>query len=212
MSPTLQNVGGTGGLTVSAVGSVTVAADEAYVIIIPEQIYSSSGPEQVTSEDRKDIVEKLADIGVEESAVDFGSLGRYGPSEISVELELEELLEKATQVVEAVEEVIRRSETHGVRYTLSEENCDRAFAMARRQAIPGVEKAAADLADALDVVLGSVTAALEYPLNFSPYGPTGFGAETCGGSNLDPFGNLVPIDAEQEVEISVGLQVTYSIQ
>ena len=216
LSPSAQDLGGMGGLTVSAVGSVTVAADEAYVIIVAQQIYGPSGSGQITSEDRRDIVENLADVGIEESAVEFGSLRRYGPSHISVELDLEELLENASQVIEAVEEVIRRSETSGVRYTLTEENCDRALALARRQAIPSVEKAADDLADALDVVLGNVTAALEYPLTVSPYGNVRLGAETCGNpaSDMfgDVFGNLVTFDSEQEVEVSVGLQVTYSIR
>lgn len=216
LSPAFQNRGDMGGLTVSAVGSVTVPADEAYVIIVAEQRYGPSGSELITSEDRKDIVEKLADVGVEESAVDFGSLGRYGPSHISVELELEDLVEKASQVVEAVEEVIRRAESSGVRFALTEENCDHALALARRKAIPSVEKAADDLAGALEVAIGGVTAALEYPLTVSPYGQAGLAAETCGSPTSDRlrdvFGNLETFDSEQEVEVSVGLQVTYSIR
>ena len=89
-----QTVPSKGGLTVSAIGSVTVAADEAYVVIVPEQIFSSSGRGQMTDEDRQQIREKLAEIGVQDEAVEFENLVRYGPSSISVEVSMEELDEK----------------------------------------------------------------------------------------------------------------------
>ena len=212
LSPLGQFAGGTGGLTVSAIGSVTVPADEAYIIVVPEQRFGSSGPEQMSSEDRKDIKEKLAGLGIDEDTVEFVSLRGYGPASISVELETAEVLEMGPQVVDAVEEVVRRSESHGVRYTLSDENCDRALSLARRQAIPNAEKAAADLAQAFGVGVGSVTAILEYPLNGVTWNFPGFDADSCGTQSVVPYASLVPFDSEQELEISVGLQVTYSIQ
>ena len=212
LSPLGQFSGGAGGLTVSAIGSVTVSADEAYVIVIPEQSYGPSGPEQLTSEDRKDIKEKLADSGIDESAVEFVRLRSYGPASISVELEPADVLEMGPQVVDAVEEVVRRSEAHGVRYTLSGENCDRALSLARRQAIPSAEKAAADLAQAFDVGVGTVTAILEYPLTGITFNYPGFDSDSCGTPSLDPYASLNLFDSEQEVEVSVGLQVTYGIE
>ena len=212
LSPLGQFAGGTGGLTVSAIGSVTVPADEAYVIVVPEQRYGPSGPEQMSGEDRKDIKEKLAGLGIDEDTVEFVRLRGYGPASISVELETAEVLEMGPQVVDAVEEVVRHSESHGVRYTLSEENCDRALSLARRQAIPSAEKAAADLAQAFGVGVGSVTAILEYPLSGVTLNFPGFDADSCGTPSVDPYASLVPFDSEQEVGISVGLQVTYSIQ
>jgi uncharacterized protein YggE len=207
-----QFPGGTGGLTVSAIGSVTMSADEAYIIVVPEQRYGPSGPEQMSGEDRKDIKKKLAGLGTDENAVEFVRLRGYGPASISVELETAEVLEMGPQVVDAVEEVVRRSESHGVRYTLSDENCDRALSLARRQAIPSAEKSAADLAEAFGVGVGGVTAILEYPLSGVTFNFPGFDADSCGTPNLDPYASLVPFDSGQEVEISVGLQVTYSIQ
>ena len=212
LSPLGQFAGGTGGLTVSAIGSVTVPADEAYVIVVPEQRFGSSGPEQMSSEDRKDIKGKLASLGIDEDTVEFVRLRGYGLASISVELETAEVLEMGPQVVDAVEEVVRRSESHGVRYTLSDENCDRALSLARRQAIPNAEKAAADLAQAFGVGVGSVTAILEYPLNGVTWNFPGFDADSCGPPSVGPYASLVPFDSEQELEISVGLQVTYSIQ
>ena len=200
------------GLTVSAIGSVTVAADEAYVVIFPEQVYGPSGRQQMTGEDREEIREKLAELGVAEEDVEFESQGRYGSSIISVEVELSELAEKSEPVLEAVEEVIRRSETHGVVYSLTPENCDRALSQARREAIPSVEKAADDLAEALGLERGTVIGALEYPLTNFGYGLPGLDVHACGSLTSQPYSNLVPLDAdaEPEVEVSVGLQVTYS--
>ena len=62
----------------------------------------------MTDEDRQQIRENLAEIGVPEEAVEFENLALYGPSSISVEVELDELEEKREQILDAVEEVIRR--------------------------------------------------------------------------------------------------------
>ena len=201
-----------GGLTVSAIGSVTVAADEAYVVVMPEQRFSSSGPEQMTDEDRQKIRENLAEIGVPKEAVEFENLAIYGPSSISVEVELDELVEKREPILEAVEQVIRRYESHGVIYSLSEENCEGALSLARREAIPRAERAADDLAQALEVSRGTVIGALESPLTTSVYGLAGLSPYGCGAQESSPYPNLVPFDAEPEVEVTVGLQITYSIR
>ena len=47
---------GKGQLTVSATGSTTMAADDAYVVIIPEPGYSFPNPEPLSADDRSDIV------------------------------------------------------------------------------------------------------------------------------------------------------------
>lgn len=60
-----------------------------------------------------------------------------------------ELDEKREMVLEAIERVIRRYESHGVIYNLSEENCETALSPARRGAVPRAERAASDLAGAL---------------------------------------------------------------
>ena len=217
LSPIPQMMPVKGGLTVSATGSVTVAADEAYVVIFPEQFYGPSGPEQMTAEDREEIIEKLAELDVPEEAIEFEGQGRLGfSSSISVEVDLGDLAEKSEPILDAVEEVIRRSESHGVHYSLSEENCERALSLARREAIPSAERAADDLAEALGVDRGIVIGALEHTQsNLTPYGYTslaGLPAQSCGGSVLDPYFGLLPFGTEPEVEVAVGLQITYSIQ
>ena len=207
-----QNVPTQGGLTVSAIGSVTVAADEAYLVVVPEQRFSSSGPEQMTDEDRHQIRENLAQIGVPEEAVEFENLAIYGPSSISVEVELDELVEKRETILDAVEQVIRRYESHGIIYSLSEENCEGALSLARREAIPRAEMAADDLAQALGVSRGMVIGALEYPLNTSVYRAADISDHACGAQSLSPYANLASFDAEPEVEVNVGLQITYGIR
>ena len=207
-----QTVPTEGGLTVSAIGSVTLAADEAYIVVVPEQRYSSSGLEQMTDEDRQQIRDNLSQIGIPEEAVEFENLALYGPSSISVEVELDELVEKSEPILDAVEQVIRRYESYGVIYSLSEENCEGALSLARRQAIPRVERSADDLAQALGVSRGMVIGALEYPLTASVYGLAGISAHACGVQASLPYPNAVPFDAEPEVEVTVGLQITYSLR
>lgn len=204
-----------GGLTVSAVGSVIRPADEAYIIVIPELYYGPSGPEPLSSEDKQDVLENLAELGIEESAVEFTRTGRYDPSTISVEIDMEELPAKAKDVVEAVEEVVRQMETYGVRYVLSPEHCQQALALARRQAIPSARQAADDLAEALGAGLGSVIGVLEYPVS-NAFSLTRSHADDCGDQSFDAHysevGDMVSLDSEPKVTVSVGLQVTYSLQ
>ena len=201
-----------GGLTVSAMGSVTVAADEAYLVIVPEQRYGPSGPEQMTDEDRQDILDALAALGVQEEEIEFSGLVGYGQASITVEVALDKLDELKKAIIDAVEEVIRRSESYGVLYGLSEENCESALSLARREAIPAAERAADDLAEALAVVRGDVMGALEYPLVNLAYGFASAGDLSCGSQSPSPYPNLVPFDAEPEVEVSVGLQITYGMR
>lgn len=211
LSPAPQTFAAQGSLTVSAIGSVTVAADEARVVVIPEMNYGPSGPEQLSDRDREEIRANLASLGVGEDAVDFDGLGRYDPVAISVKLSVEDSSALGESIVDQVEEVVRRSESFGVRFSLSDENCDKAISLARREAAPAAEKAADDLADALGVERGAVNGALEYPLQTDPYRWLGAALNRCGGDASHRFAALLPFDSEPEVEVSVGLQVSYDL-
>ena len=212
LSPLPQTMAVEGSLTVSATGTVTVAPDDAYVIVIPERDFGPSGSQQLSVEDRQDIVANLVAIGLNEEAVEFEHLGRYEPSIISVEVEIDEFAGSGDAIVEAIEEVVRRSESFGVRFGLSEENCNLAVSLARREAVPAAEEAADDLADALDLDRGEVIGALEYPLQNLSYGLPGGDLDPCTGQNAYRFAALLPFDSEPEVEVSVGLQVSYRIR
>ncbi len=206
-----QTFAAEGSLTVSAIGSVTVAADQAYVVVIPEMGFGPSGPEQLSDKDREDIRANLVSIGLAEEAVDFESVGRYEPTTISVEVDIDDFAALGESIVDQVEEVVRRSESFGVRFSLTDENCDQAIAHARREAVPAAEKAADDLADALGVGRGAVNGALEYPLQSDPYRFLGGAPNRCGGNTSYRFAVLMPFDSEPEVEVSVGLQVSYDL-
>ena len=206
-----QTFAAQGSLTVSAIGSVTVAADEAYVVVIPEMGFVPSGPERLSDKDREDIRANLVSIGLAEEAVDFESVGRYEPTTISVEVDVDDFAALGESIVDQVEEVVRRSESFGVRFSLTDENCDQAIAQARREAVPAAEEAADDFADALGVGRGAVNGALEYPLQSDPYRILGGAPNRCGGDTSYRFAVLRPFDAEPEVEVSVGLQVSYDL-
>ncbi len=213
LSSQFQDQARAGGLTVSAVGSVIRPADGAFVMVIPERYYGPSGSEPFSSEDKKDVLENLADLGIDESAVAFTSNDRYGSTTIVVEVALEALPAQAAQVVEAVQEVVRQLETYGIRYVLSEEHCHQALALARRQAIPSAQQAADDLADAFGTVLGSVTSVLEYPVS-NVFSLVRTNADGCGhqSPNLYDAADMTSLDSAPEVTVSVGLQITYSLQ
>ena len=144
--PTAQEVSEAGGLTVTANSSVKVSADEAYVIVIPDRFYGPGGPEKLSHEDREDIVQNLMDIGIGEDDIEFGSGQEYDPETISVEVQIEDLPEIGDLILDAVEDVVRRSERSGVRFSVSGGNCDRAFATVRQESITQAERDSADLA------------------------------------------------------------------
>ena len=203
-----QEVSEAGGLTVTANGSVKVSADEAYVIVIPEQFYGPGGPEKLSSEDREDIVQNLMDIGIGEDDIEFGSGQQYDPETISVEVQIEDLPEIGDLILDAVEDVIRRSERSGVHFSISGENCDRALVPVRQEAITHAERDSADLAEALGVVRGEIIVAVENPASsFTPRLP---GLDKCGSGQFHPYQTpLMPFDAAPEVEVSLRMRITY---
>ena len=199
----------TGGLTATANGSMIVSADEAYVVIIPEQFYGPGGPEKLSSEDRDDIVQNLMDIGIGEDDIEFESGQQYEPETITVEVQIEDLPEIGDLILNAVEDVLRRSEHSGVRFTLSEENCDRALGLARLDAISQINRKADDMAAALGMVRGGVVGAVEDPLSNLGYRPAS--TDRCGGLSQDPYA-LLSFDAEPSLDIVLSLQITYAPQ
>ena len=199
----------TGGLTATANGSMIVSADEAYVVIIPEQFYGPGGPEKLSGEDRDDIVQNLMDIAIGEDDIEFESGQQYEPETISVEVQIEDLPEIGDLILNAVEDVLRRSEHSGVRFTLSEENCDRALGLARLDAISQINRKADDMAAALGMVRGGVVGAVEDPLSNLGYRPAS--TDRCGGLSQDPYA-LLSFDAEPSLDIVLPLQITYAPQ
>ena len=199
-----------GGLTVAVNRSVTVEADEAYVVITPTAIYGSSGnPQPISSENRTAVIAKLGAIGIAKEDIDFESQP-YSPS-VSAQVQISELPQVGQLVLDAVEAVLGDSESHGVHFSLSQEKCDQALALARREAVPQADKTAADLAEALSIKRGSIVGTVESPFTNFAYGPINLDA--CGLQVQDPyFVEVEPFDAEPKVEVAVGLQVSYATE
>jgi uncharacterized protein DUF541 len=197
------------GLTVAVSRSVSVEADEAYVVVTPTAIYSSSGnPQPISDENRTAVITKLGEIGIAKEDIEFSQ--PYSPI-VSVQVQINELPQIGQSVLDAVEAVLGDSESHGVHFSLSQEKCDQALALARREAVPQADKTAADLAEALSIKRGSIVGAVESPFTNSAYGPINLDA--CGLQVQDPyFVEVEPFDAEPKVEVAVGLQVSYAIE
>ena len=87
---------------------MTVSADEAYVIVIPDRFYGPTGPERLSHEDRDDVLQNLVDLGIGEDDVEFESGQEYDPETISVEVQIEDLPEIGDLILDAVEDVVRR--------------------------------------------------------------------------------------------------------
>ena len=206
--PIAQRVSEAGGLTITANGSVTVSADEAYVIVIPDRFYGPGGPERLSHEDRDDVLQNLVDLGIDGDDIDFESGQEYEPEVISVEVQIADLPEIGDLILDAVEDVVRRSERSGVRFGVSRQNCDRALAAARQEAITQAEGDSLDLAKALGLVRGGIIAALESPAN--SFGPGLPSLDKCGGGQFHPYQTpLIPFDADPEVEVSLRMRITY---
>lgn len=200
-----------GGLTVAVNRSVSVEADEAYVVITPTPSYSPSGSTQpISSENRAAVIAKLGEIGIAKEDIEFESQP-YNPSIVSVQVQISQLPQVGQLVLEAVEAVLGRSESHGVHFSLSQEKCDQALALARREAVPQADKTAADLAEALSIKRGSIAGAVEPPFPNFGYGP--INSDACGNQFQDPyFVEVKPFDAAPKVEVAVSLQVSYTIE
>lgn len=197
------------GITVAATGKVTFPADEAYVVVIPAQYFGPSGPSQMTERDRDRIKESIVALGLDKDSVTFDQTARYSPTSVLVHVPLEDLSTLEEPVLDAIEEVVREQEGKGVLYKLSDENCALALSGARREAIPAARTSAEDLADALGVAIGGISAALEYPLVLG-YGFEGSDDYLCGTGTDYPL--LKASGSPAEVEVAVGVQVTYSLR
>lgn len=196
------------GLNISVNHSVTVAADKADVVIVPTQVYGPTGPVPISSQNRAAVVAKLVEIGIEEETIEFTSQSPYGgPPSLSVAVQVGQLPQIGEQILDAVEDVLGRTENHGVQFGLTPAKCDQAQAQVRRQAVARANKIGDDLAQALGIQQGGVTGAAEYPFNF--YGPVA--PDICGSQFQDPY-VVEPFDADPEVDVALSLQVLYAVE
>lgn len=200
------------GLIVSAVGSVTYPADEAYLIVIPDYFYGSPETEQFTAHDRQALITAVQDQGLSEEDVSFISRGRYEPVVIRVVIGVNRTAEHRQALADSIQDNLRRRfEVMGMTYALTPDNCREAAAAARRQAVPIVQQAASDLAAAFGVQLGPVVGVREYPIASSTHRTKPDICAVQDGSHY-LHSSLVDLAAASEVEVAIGLQVTYQLQ
>jgi hypothetical protein len=206
-----QQSGELNGLTVFAVGSMTVTADEAYVVVVQER-FGRLGPEPLSGRDQADVLEQLGQIGISEEDVDFETDPRFGPyTNVVVKVPTDQLPQIGENVVEAVESALGRSDSSGLRLGLSNESCQSAVSQARRKVIPQAQESASDLAQALGVTLGQVTGVLEYPTNtFDPYTPNNL--DRCSPPRSFGPEGLLPFDSNLNMEVPVQLQITFAME
>jgi hypothetical protein len=195
------------GLSMSVIHSIPVSADNAYIVIIPAQIYGNSGyPIAMSEENRAAVIARLVEIGIAKEAIEF-EYQQYNSSSISVAVPVGQLPQIGEQILDAIEGVLGRSEHYGVRFGLTPGKCEQALIQVRRQAVARANESAGGLAQALGIQQGGITAAAEYPFDY--YGSTS--SEGCGNEFVDPY-SVEPFDADPEVDVSLNVQVVYAIE
>ena len=199
-------------LTVASVGSATRAADEAYIVMIPQHRYGVSGPEQLSEDDRDDIVQRLAELDIPEEDIEFDYRSRYGEPTISVAIEPRDIADQHEEILDAVKEVVRSFDAHGLRFALTETSCQMVLSKARREAVPAAEKTAGDLAEALGAQLDEVIGAEEEGVgNYANLSRTGADFDACADRSTSAYYDLLPFETEPEIKVFVNMRITYGI-
>lgn len=204
-----QPVGET--LTVSAIGKVTVVPDRARIVVFPEEDYGPFGPQGFSKREEQDILQALVQAGIDEGDISIERSGRYEPSVVSVWVDVDTVEEQGKYVVDSVEGIIGRAGHYGVSFGLTDEICEETIALARREAIPVAEAAADDLSLALGLQRGRAMSALEFTSSH-PFFADPSSSDPCASSSRYGIGPLLPFHREPEVEVSVGLQISYSLR
>jgi uncharacterized protein YggE len=203
------------GLTVTGRGSVTVAADHAFVVGVPsEPAISNEQSSDVSRRERDDLTRALRalDIGANAAAFSRGQ-GVFGSATIvRVEVPLRSLHEKARAVGRAINENIHNVGTTGVRFTL--DDCAGPRGDAQVKALVSAHEWAKRLANVADVRLGRLLQAGDPAVDLANYSPYSVADDPClpdGG--LGPYGPQVqPLDAKPRVTLDISVQATYEIK
>jgi uncharacterized protein YggE len=189
-------------------GSATAKAkaDEAYVLVLfeSEDEEPTGGP---TASERTRILDALDKLKVDRKNVEITSRSDYGVTTIvQVETRADGLANAGKDIVRAVEDVLGRADTSGVRFSSS--GCAGLLAKARKDAVGDARQRAASLADAAGVKLGDMQ-------SISEFTPTG--VDPCDDSIDAVLGDgydsspLQPFDAEPEVTLITSAQLGFAI-
>ena len=201
------------GVTVRRTETGVVPADDAYVVVLSQALpVGPGGPIGViSSRNQAELVKALEAIGVKKEDVRFDLGGAIGPfSSVAVHTPLQSISDQGKKVVDAVEGVLGRSSSSGVRFGLT--NCTAAFEPARKKAFAAAQEEAKSFASLASLNLGPIAAISE---TISPpvvNGPTP--PDPCNplASSAGPgISNLEPLDAKPEATVRLEVTLTYSI-
>ena len=189
-------------------GSATAKAkaDEAYVLVLfeSEDEEPTGGP---TAEDRTRILDGLGKLKIDRKAVEITSRSDFGVTTIvQVETKAEGLATSAKDIVRAVEDVLGRADSSGVRFGSS--GCAGLLAKARKDAVADARQRAGSLAEAAGVKLGELQSISE----FTPTGadPCDDSIDAVLGSQYD-YSPLQPFDAEPELALIISAQLGFAV-
>lgn len=189
-------------------GSATAKAkaDEAYVLVLFESDDEevSGGP---SGADRTRILDGLGKLKIDRKDVQITTRSDYGMTTIvQVDTKAAGLATSAKDIVRAVEDVLGRSDTSGVRFASS--SCEGLLAKARKDAIGDARRRAGALAEAAGVKLGELHSVSE---------STPTGADPCDDSIDGALGDdytstpLQSFDAEPELSLTISAQLAFLI-
>jgi uncharacterized protein YggE len=201
-------------LSVTGGGSVTVEANEAYILVFPAQSGGPLGPEPISFEDRNSLKARLGDLGIEEGEIEIESLAFGGPTLVSVQMSPESVSELGEKVVEAVDQTLGRSQGAGVRFGHS--NCLAVLAEAQKAALEDAKNRADSLAGVGGWKVNglwrlSESFGLPAPyaaLEIDPCGQAPSRAVLQGPYEM----SLKPFDSPAEFEVEASLTATFELQ
>ncbi|MCH8991923.1 MAG: SIMPL domain-containing protein [Acidobacteria bacterium] len=195
------------GITVVGKGQLTVAADEAYVVVAFES-FGEFGPEQISAEDRSAVIDALTALGYEEDDIDIANQPFSGLQVVQVEIAAGELSGAGDVIVDAIEGVFGRSDLSGATFTHSD--CEGLLATARSEALNAAVARATALASVAGVSLEGIQAISE--LDASPFSPVQ--VDPCDeDAPLDIYSTgLATFEAEPEMTLRSAVQVTMAIK
>jgi uncharacterized protein YggE len=207
-SAALTGAGSGSGLSVRGTATGTVAADQAFVVVVPTPRggIDLGGGSSVAPADRTTVLNGLAASGVAKADVVFDSDPRTSQPRVQVRLAVNQVAGKGPGIVNTVERTLGRSLSSGVTFSLA--SCEPAGGPLRKQALQQADVEAKALADAGKMGLGPIVA-VRQGADASLLALRGSTAPP--GCPLVASGQLNGFDAKPEVTLTVAVDVTYAI-
>jgi uncharacterized protein YggE len=198
-----------GGLTVSHTEPATLPADQAAVVVTsPPRAPLVGASPSLSSDEQGRITSALTAVGVEKVDLSFETNSNPFPS-VMVRVPLADLPASGKKITDAVESVIGRSQSAGLRFGLTD--CGAKLGPVVKKTFDGARADAQAMAAAGSLTLGPVLT-VSQSLGLSSAYPSG--ADPCGLSRTSsgpPVADIVSFDSAPEVKVNLSLTVNYSV-